>query len=119
MTKTRKTETGTAVSKLVGEFLMNQRIKSDMTRGYVAKQMGVSEPQIQKYESGTNELSMSRLYAISSVLGFKPASLFEYIESGSAPYPHVFHPNTLKDPELRKGATAIFNAIRRIDSENQ
>lgn len=41
-----------------------------MTQGQLAKGVGISFQQLQKYEAGRNRISASRLYEIAEFLGF-------------------------------------------------
>jgi transcriptional regulator with XRE-family HTH domain len=48
-----------------------------ITQTELAKAVGLTFQQIQKYESGTNQLVSSRLYEIASVLGVPVSFFFE------------------------------------------
>ena len=50
---------------------------SGVTQADLAEAVGLSFQQIQKYESGANQLVCSRLYELASVLGVPPSFFFE------------------------------------------
>jgi transcriptional regulator with XRE-family HTH domain len=50
-----------------------------MTQDQLARQLGVTFQQIQKYEKGVNRVSAARLYEICRVLDVPIASMFEDI----------------------------------------
>jgi transcriptional regulator with XRE-family HTH domain len=70
------------IDKHLGEQMHNRRRAVKMSQDRLAKQLGVTFQQIQKYESGKNRVSAARLYEICQVLGIPIASMFEDI-----PYP--------------------------------
>ena len=57
-----------------------------MAQSDVAGKLGLSFQQIQKYETGANRISSSRLYEMSNILGVCVADLFS--ELGPTAKPH-------------------------------
>ena len=53
----------------VGARIRSRRILLDMNQQALAKKLGLTFQQVQKYENGANRVSASRLAAISKVLG--------------------------------------------------
>ena len=53
----------------VAERVRSARLTQGLTQQQVAKALGLTFQQIQKYESATNRISIGRLHAIASVLG--------------------------------------------------
>jgi transcriptional regulator with XRE-family HTH domain len=53
----------------------------------LAKGLGVTFQQVQKYENGTNRVSASRLYDIANVLGM-PITFFHGLTGGLAQHHH-------------------------------
>jgi transcriptional regulator with XRE-family HTH domain len=51
-----------------------------MPQKELARRLGVSFQQIQKYEKGTNRISASRLWELSGILGVEPTYFFEGLE---------------------------------------
>ena len=60
-----------------------------MTQQQLADQVGIKFQQIQKYETGMNRVSASRLWDISSTLGVPIAFFFEGIDSNKGQSVHV------------------------------
>lgn len=61
----------------VGRRLKQIRTLRRMSQTDVAKKLGLSFQQIQKYEIGSNRIAASRLYELSSVLGVPTSYFFE------------------------------------------
>jgi transcriptional regulator with XRE-family HTH domain len=64
----------------VGLRLRQRRMGLGITQAELAKAVGLTFQQIQKYESGANQLVSSRLYEIASVLGVPVSFFFEGLE---------------------------------------
>lgn len=89
---------------------MRVRLHRDVlgiTQADLAKAIGVSFQQVQKYEKGTNRISASRLMQIASHLDTSAARLLGENE-----------PNNAVSPELMTtpGATELLKAFQAIDS---
>jgi transcriptional regulator with XRE-family HTH domain len=52
------------------------RVARGLSQGKVAKKLGITFQQVQKYENGANRISVSKLYEIAGVLGVAVAQLF-------------------------------------------
>ena len=65
-----------AVDVHVGERIRELRHLRKMTQMELAKQVGVRFQQVQKYETGFNRVSASRLYMIAEVLDVEVMDLF-------------------------------------------
>ena len=52
----------------VGKRLKQQRLLQGISQESLAKQLGITFQQIQKYENATNRISASKLYQLSQVL---------------------------------------------------
>jgi transcriptional regulator with XRE-family HTH domain len=57
------------VDKIIGQRLRSFRLAKEMSQGDLGTHLGVTFQQIQKYESGKNRLSGSRLITAAKVLG--------------------------------------------------
>ena len=55
--------------KSIGEFIRQIRKSSGLSQMQLAEKIGISYQQLQKYEKGINNLSLSRLKQISGALG--------------------------------------------------
>lgn len=69
------------VDKHVGQRIRHRRWLVGITQQQLAEAVGIKFQQIQKYETGTNRVSASRLWDISRVLGVAPSFFFEGLES--------------------------------------
>jgi transcriptional regulator with XRE-family HTH domain len=59
----------------VGHRIRSRRSALQMSQGTLAKGLGLTFQQVQKYEKGTNRVGASRLQAIAAILGV-PVSFF-------------------------------------------
>lgn len=72
----------TAVDHHIGKRIRARRKQMDMSQQKLAAVLGVSFPQIQKYEQGDNRVSASRLYEIACVLKVSMLFFFEGLGGG-------------------------------------
>jgi len=63
----------------VGQKIRQRRWMIGMTQQQLAQQVGIKFQQIQKYETGANRVSASRLWDIAEVLGVPISCFFEGI----------------------------------------
>ena len=68
----------------VGQRLRQRRWLVGMTQQGLAEMVGIKFQQIQKYETGANRVSASRLWNISEALGVPAAHFFEGMENAEA-----------------------------------
>lgn len=68
----------------VGKRIRHRRWMVGMTQQQLADAVGIKFQQIQKYETGMNRVSASRLWDISRSLGVSIAFFFEGLEGESA-----------------------------------
>lgn len=66
-----------SIDTAVGQNIRTARKGANLTQVALALACGCSFQQVQKYETGKNRVSASRLVAISRALGVPVASLFE------------------------------------------
>ncbi len=64
----------------VGRRMRQQRELRGLTQVELARQLGLSFQQIQKYESGANRISSSRMWQVCEVLDMTPGHFFEGLE---------------------------------------
>lgn len=86
----------------VGQKIREARLVRGMTQSGVAKQLGLSFQQLQKYETGYNRVSASKLFEISQLLEVVPAYFFEGLISGELP-----HTTNLMDDQTAKAVLAL------------
>lgn len=70
------------LDKHIGDKIRQRRKALGLTQGELARIIGISHQQVQRYESGENPLSMSRLLEISNILNVKPDYFYENISTG-------------------------------------
>lgn len=73
----RRSRTLEQADKLIGKNIRLHRLIKEMSRAALAGAIGISEQQVQKYESGVDRVSASRLFQISRVLGVPVGAFFE------------------------------------------
>lgn len=61
----------------VGQRLADRRAALGMNQSTLAKALGITFQQIQKYETGTNRIAVSRLWAIAKALDVNVAYFFD------------------------------------------
>ena len=108
-----------AVDVHVGKRICHRRWVSGTTQQQLADQVGVKFQQIQKYETGMNRVSASRLWDIAAALGVDVAFFFEGLEGNLIPKDHAGMPSDiLSDKEaldlLRSYYAIPENQRRRL-----
>ena len=68
----------------VGKRIRQRRWLAGMTQQTLAEMVGIKFQQIQKYETGTNRVSASRLWDIAEALGVDVAYFFEGLRDDPA-----------------------------------
>ncbi len=63
------------IDKLVGKRVRQARIQKAVTQQELGEKLGITFQQVQKYETGFNRISSSRLWEISQIIG-KPVNWF-------------------------------------------
>lgn len=77
------TKTPDPVDLHVGQRLRMRRMHLNMTQDQLAKQLGITFQQVQKYETAENRLSAGRLYRIAAILKV-PVSFFFDVAGAAA-----------------------------------
>ena len=67
----------TAIDAYIADRIRKRRLGVGLSQAALAKKLGVSFQQIQKYETGSNRVSASRLFEICKILKVPLASMFE------------------------------------------
>jgi transcriptional regulator with XRE-family HTH domain len=73
---TRQEHTKTGISKQIGPRIRARRLAVGMTQKQLGAKIGVTYQQVQRYEHGTDRLTVDRLYEIAIVLEVAPGMLF-------------------------------------------
>jgi len=69
----------------VGKRIRHRRWLVGMTQQQLAEKVGIKFQQIQKYETGANRVSASRLWDIADALDVQVSFFFEGLDSDAAP----------------------------------
>ena len=75
----------TPTDQLVGTAVRYRRRELGMSQGELAKSVGVTFQQIQKYENGTNRIGAGRLTAMAEALQVPVSSFFEAVQGAEKP----------------------------------
>ena|SRR5690242_21469008 len=73
------------VDNLIGDNIRANRLARGISRGKLAKLIGVTFQQVQKYEKGKNRVGGSRLVQIAEALNVPVTALFENVEISQNP----------------------------------
>lgn len=72
---------GDSVDVYVGARISLRRSALGMSQSALAGELGISFQQVQKYETGANRVSASRLHRIATILGTSVEALFPPVET--------------------------------------
>lgn len=97
----------------VGKRIRHRRWMLGMTQQQLADRVGIKFQQIQKYETGMNRVSASRLYEIAGVLEVPVAFFFEGLEGGGPTPTAADYLGDKEALELVRAYYAIPEAQRR------
>jgi transcriptional regulator with XRE-family HTH domain len=75
--KTKSPRTTSTVDAYIGARMRESRHACSITQESLAKLLGISFQQVQKYEKGANRVSAARLFDICEALDVSLASMFE------------------------------------------
>ena len=67
-----------------GKRMRQRREMRGLPQKELARQLGISFQQVQKYESGANRVSASKMWQLCGVLGVEPGYFFEGLETAPA-----------------------------------
>jgi len=118
------------VDGYVGARIGLRRSALGLSQSALAQQLGISFQQVQKYETGQNRISASRLHHAATALGTSVATFFPRIEAGQAAPDEDWEALRLitatvdgravaaafpriEDRELRKAVARITGALAR------
>ena len=87
----------------------------DMSLAKLGDALGVTLQQVQKYETGANTISASRLQHISQILQVSVAFFFEGdMPAGGEPKHMIASPNTIMDFMTTSEGLALAKAFMRV-----
>ncbi len=91
-----------AVDEHVGARIRAIRRAAGLSQDALARQVGISFQQLQKYERGSNRVSASKLFDISTALGVDVAVLFEGLRADGTGAESPLLARISADEELRR-----------------
>jgi transcriptional regulator with XRE-family HTH domain len=81
------------IDRFLGHRLKQLRLLAGMTQQQLARQLGVSTQQMQKYESGINQMAVGQLLAVARAFDVAVGDVFDGYDSGT-PLDPPLEPNT-------------------------
>jgi len=111
----------------VGKRVKEIRTVRGLTQSNVASQLGISFQQLQKYETGANRVSASRMFELSKLLGVTPSFFFEGLEGESYESMPAMDMETARiasvlsnitNEKLKRRIHTLISEIARSDSSN-
>jgi transcriptional regulator with XRE-family HTH domain len=105
-----------SVDIVVGKRVRLRRVAIKMSQEELAKALGITFQQVQKYENGTNRISCSRLYDIARALKTPIGYFFADLSSKKSSEPdHIFD----QIPTARiKDSAQLIKAFLRISDKS-
>tara|TARA_B100001113_G_scaffold233686_1_gene191990 strand:- start:1875 stop:2213 length:339 start_codon:yes stop_codon:yes gene_type:complete len=108
----------TELPKKIGLYLKQQRLTNGLSQEQLAKNIGISFQQIQKYENGTSGILMERFFDLAKALKFTPSEALKKIEGSQKPEVELDRESVeiLKNYKLlkREHQNAIYNMLRAL-----
>jgi transcriptional regulator with XRE-family HTH domain len=101
----------------VGTRVKSRRLQLGLTQGELADQVGITFQQLQKYESGVNRISSSRLSQIACALGVTPPYFFEDPLALVAPQEGILGAEVFNEFMASKDGIALMQAFVKIKSK--
>ena len=102
------------IDKFVGRSISTHRKARKLSQVQVAKKIGVTFQQIQKYESGINRVSASTLYKLAMLFDVSPADFFYGI--GDMPENNGFVKVLETQDKEALQALELFSKIKNEDA---
>lgn len=90
MARSPAAETRSHIDAHVGKQLASARMKMGLNQSEVARMLGLTFQQIQKYEKGTNRMSASVLWTLSEAMDLPIAYFFDGLNDNEKSAEHAF-----------------------------
>ena len=110
------------VDEVVGKRLRLRRTMMGLSQEAVAKAVGITFQQVQKYEKGSNAMNARRLYEFAQFMNVPVAYFFEPLESGEGASVVGFSESASEAFEHRSGVSdreslEMMKAFKRIGEQ--
>ncbi len=106
----------------VGKKIKQLRMQMGLTQSQLAEKINISYQQIQKYEKGESQLSISRFLEIANALEIDPCLLFDKLlnQTTAEPSTNYFSDknHSLKVTPEEKKLVSYFRAIKKVSVKN-
>ncbi len=89
------------INLVVGSVLHRLRVASGLSQTAVAKAIGLTFQQVQKYERGTNKISLATLILLSDYFKVPLATFTDPAEAAAGGDPALAHPDEYRQPTSR------------------
>jgi transcriptional regulator with XRE-family HTH domain len=109
------------VDEAIGERIRRRRVELGLTQDQLARRLGLSYQQIQKYERGANRISASRLFALARRLDVDPGYFFGDLETSGDGLDHggrdrlsievARHHATVADEGVRSAVAGLLRTV--------
>ena len=73
------------IDKHIGDKILSLRLAYGLSRNQLAKKLDITQQQIEKYEKGTNRISVSRLVVIAKALSQGVSYFYEGLSDDNEP----------------------------------
>jgi transcriptional regulator with XRE-family HTH domain len=107
----------------IGAQVRMRRVLLSMSQESVAKTMGLTFQQLQKYEHGTNRISGSRLYQLATILSVPVSFFFETVDVGDSadaePHAPEGSDSVPGDVMKKRRTIELVRAFYAIEGEKQ
>jgi transcriptional regulator with XRE-family HTH domain len=103
-----------SIDVAIGRNVRIRRLAKGLSQAQLAKRLGLTFQQVQKYEAGASRIASGRLVRIAQLLEVPVAALFEGVEgiaSSQAPFLLLAEPRSLR---LAQAFAAIKNGALRL-----
>jgi transcriptional regulator with XRE-family HTH domain len=75
------------IDVILGNLIRQHRKAAGLSQAELGHAAGITFQQIQKYESGQNRVSVSRLFQLAATLGLEPASVITELQGAARARP--------------------------------
>ena len=108
------------ICEYVGKTIRSLRQAKNLTLAELAQRLKISYQQLQKYEKGTNRLSIDKLYDIARYLGIEVYNFFPGAEISPLSTDNIQKISltssfaAIKDPELKAIVLKLVDKLQQI-----